>query len=456
VPTHIAANSIGGQFYSNLQSQKRQTPQSVMRVISWILAGYGFAILFVALMSFSDYSISKARLAEIVAKADQEGSLNWRHYPGEDYFTECSLITMELLQPASALKNAVDTNFAHDFRYHPCDVLKFEVLGGGPSDLNMAIASYQSYPFGTRHLAGLLFNFMDLKHLRWLYLALSYLSIMALAAAALVRQPRKPALVVSAITLSLLLASSLQSHGHNIGHAPSYIAGFSALAVFIGFPQTFRQPAYRWGFFGALGIVLAYFDMFCGATPIVLAFTIVFDRIFYSADKPFFSALRRAVGIATVMAAAFVLLTGVRLTILYLVYGLDGSAALSGLLLRASHEAGGHVITYGEIFSEMWTRRDTLAPGFIAAALFFASIAAWIAATWKQPSTDLAVFGLAALGCLSWIFLFPNHAYVHPGMDVRLFAAPIALGFGALVMVLPTISGPWRAPTNVVSTCKKL
>ncbi len=404
-----------------------------MRAISGILIGYALAIVAVGILSFSDSSLSKSRLIEIVAKASQDGSLNWTSYHGQDFFTECSLITMEMLRPESALKNAVDTYFANDFRYHPCDNLKYKVLGGGPSKLEMEITSYQSYPFGSRHLAGFLFNFLNFDHLRQLYMVLSYLSVIALGAAALIRQPRKPAIVTAIISVSLLLGSSLQSHGYNIGHAPSYIVGFFALALFIWLPQIFQQATYRWAFFAGLGIALAYFDMFCGATPIILAFTIVFDRLFYSPDKPFFSALGHAIGITATLAAAYAILTGGRLAILYFVYGMDGSPTFAGMMIRASNLAGSHVITYREIFLEIWDKRHMLAPGFTPTGLFFASVAAWIAAiAWSRRRTDLAIFGIAALGCLSWIVLFPNHAYVHPWMDVRLFAVPIALGFGAL------------------------
>lgn len=349
---------------------------------------------------------------------------------------------MEMIRPKSALKNAVDTFFANDFSYHPCDNLAKVVAGGPPNPEMEKIASYQSYPFGSRHLAGMLFNLLNFDRLRQLYMVLSYLSVIALGAAALFRQARRPAIVTATISVSLLLASSLQSYGYNIGHAPSYIIGFFALALFIGLPQIFQQTAYRWAFFAALGIVLAYFDLFCGATPILLAFTIVFDRLFYSAEKPLFSAIGHALGIAATLAAAYAILTTGRLTILHFLYGMNGDSTLTGLMIRAANLEGSRVITYREIFSGMWDNRHMLAPGYISTGLFFASAAAWIVAIgWSRRRTDLAILGLAAVGCLSWIVLFPNHAYVHPWMDVRLFAAPIALGFGAFVNQMTHAAG---------------
>lgn len=406
----------------------------MMGAISGILSGYLLALLAVSVVSIADTSLPEQRIQQIVASADMDGSFDWRAHPGQDYFTECAMVTMELLRPKSAQQNSVDSLFAHDDRNHPCENLKYLLVGGAPPGFAMGEpSSYVQYPFGVRHLAGFLFNFLNFQHLRALYWILSYLSLASIAVAAFLSQSRPHAIVAGVICLSMLTAGALHSYGYNIAHAPGFFLGFFALAVFVGLPRVFSLRRYQWAFFAALGVTVSYFDLFNGLIPTILGLTITFDRLFYSTDKTLFSGLLRAGGIAAVFVGGYVIITLPRLLVLVNVYGRDANRYISALMTRAGDVDNNHVINYGEIAGRLWESRYVLAPGGAAGYLIILGSCAWIAAVGRaQRISDTAILLLCALGCVSWLMIFPNHAYVHPWMDIRLLSVPIALGFGAL------------------------
>ena len=416
------------------------------------LIGIAMGCVAIALFAIlSSFALSDARVAEVARTAFAKDELAYATRIREDFFTECSLLTMQKLRRGGVFRSALDTRFVMPLDEHPCDTLRILALGTAEQRAALpASVSYFNYPFGSRHLEAFVLSVLDYGPATMLYRALSYGSVALLFAAMLWRSPAT-AILLAPIPLFLIGAFALHRFGGNLAHAPGYFVGFAALAIFVALPRLFDTAARRLGFAGALGVLAAYFDLLNGVIVTLLALTILLNHFFYIAterDRPGYllNAASQAVAIFVCFLAAYVIVTLGRLGLLSLI-GVDVTGFTANLAVRTAQDIG-VPLTFGQILETLFAIRSQLTPGGASAAnwVFLAGIAGWIFAglclagsafrrRLRSPAlVDVLVLAAVSLGVLAWYRCFTGHTFVHAAFMVRLLAIPLACGLAAALL----------------------
>jgi hypothetical protein len=317
------------------------------RSVTWVLSAFGVSVAAIFLLTaISHITLTSARFDAAVTTAFATHELDYDKTPS-DQFTECALLTMEYFRPKSVAENAVNTRFAHDYRFHSCEVLHHIVLGS-PQNVDLEginrpgyHSNYVSYPFGTRHLAGLALSLMELSTYRWLLGIIAAISILSLTFGAARSDLRKALIYVAPITATLIIGFSLHAMGTNFAHGPDCWAAFLMLSAFLAFSEFFRPFYRRIAFAVSLGVVVTFLDMFDGAAPLAVMLLVFLNQAFY---VPASASGRAVFGQAVLMTAAtlgaYVAYTGLRLFIVSSVFGIDWRSYVGGISSRASLVGG--------------------------------------------------------------------------------------------------------------------
>jgi hypothetical protein len=411
----------------------------------------GFVTLFNVL---SGFALPHDRLVEVVRRALDQNALPYAVRTNEDFFTECALLEMQALRPASVPFNAVATRFLGDGR-HPCQLLQPLVLGTPEEqDALPKPVFYLNYAFGSRYLEAFALSIMDYRSAEHFYRLLSYVSIVFLLIAMLWNAPRI-AVALSPIPVYLLLIGSFHLFGQNLGHAPVYFVGFLALSGLVSVKNLFRSLRVRFCFFGALGVITAYFDLLNGGIPTILGLSLVLNHFFFvdraqSPARYAASALAQGVAIVACFVFGFIALSALRLGILSLA-GLALGSYRSGLLFRLGISDGGANITIGEVARHLWSARYQLAVEGAkpAAWLLFLAMVSWTFAAISAPlalrrggeaagrlATDVLVLATVVAGILAWYVLLRAHTYQHVLFIVRTIALPAGCGVTAALLTI--------------------
>jgi uncharacterized coiled-coil protein SlyX len=424
-----------------------------------VLSAFGLSIAAIFLLTaISHISLTPARFDAAVKTAFAAHELDYERTPS-DQFTECALLTMEHLRPKSVAENAVNTRFAHDYHFHPCDVLRHIVLGV-PQHVELEgvnrpgyQANYVSYPFGARHLAGLALSVMELSTYRWLLGILAAVSILSLTIGAARSDPRKALLCVAPITVMLVAGFSLHAIGTNFAHGPDCWVAFFMLSAFLAFADFFRPLYRRVAFAVSLGVVVTFFDMFDGAAPVAVMLLVFLNQAFYVPEQ---ASWRVVIGQAALMTAAvlgaFIAYTVLRLFVIGGIFGIDWRPYVVGISARAGLDVGGTrgIISLPDVFQELWAKRRFLVWGSETAStiLLIVSGLSWVCAATLfavkrhyLSRWTIATFAVAvgcSVGTLGWFVLFPNHTYVHAHFMIRILVVPMALGFATSLFLTTT------------------
>jgi hypothetical protein len=437
-------------------------------------------VLFLAIVSGA--TLTRPRLISVAQEALASGELPFNAHRDEDYFTECSMLTMQYLRNDNLVLNAIETRFVMSAA-HPCEdlqaLLTFGRLPGTPGS---SPTSYVNYPFGSRYLEALILSALDFGSAKQLYALLSYGSVCVLFLGAWRNSPRQ-ALILLPVGVFLLFGFGFHRFGHSLSHAPGFFVGFSALGAFLAGRDRFRQPDNRVIFFGCLGTIVAFFDLMHGSIPVVLSLTIVLNHLFYvapaaqldaglSPGRYWFVAFREAVIVCVCFVVAYAALTVGRLLLLSLI--IDGGWAQYAVALgfRLGNEVPGRAISLQDVIEKLWQARFQLTPGGFtpSTSMLVMSLAAWIftigvfpLVLWRRSRTSLAVLAdvsvvvLAAVGVLAWFRLFRQHTFIHVLFAVRNAAVPASYGFLTAGLVVRSLSAaPWGALRWAVPACAAL
>lgn len=433
--------------------------------------GIAAALLLVALFGIlSGFFLSHERLVQVARTALERGELPHTTPTNEDFFTECATLEMQYLRPPSLIFNVVDTRLVMpENGIHPCQMLRTMVTGS-ESEKNAArinaARSYPNYPYGSRHLEAIVLSFLEFQTARTVYLWLSYLSVLSLTWAAW-RYSKHTASALLPLWLLLAFGFSLHFFGNNLAHAPGFIFGFLGLTIFLSAKQKLREFRARLFFFGALGVIVTYFDILTGAIPVVLSLSIVLNHFFRVEEELTFGkaywtrAILEGLAITACFIAGYVALTVVRLEILSIV-GINWHPYyFSDLMAKFGAERAGQIIGLRDNILRLWLHRWQLTPGGARPAtwLMMLSVASWMFALGALPALwfhdrkrapavtiNLLVLIAAGSGMLAWYICFPAHTYQHVMFIVRTITLPVAYGMVAGVLVMTALLSGGRRP----------
>ncbi|HEX8167318.1 MAG TPA: hypothetical protein VF601_16225 [Beijerinckiaceae bacterium] len=435
-------------------AMNRRAGMATGHVLPRALANLGSALIGAALalgalwcLALASHSALRTeRLDRLVQMAKAAGDLDYSRNQNEDYFTECSMVGMIRLREQEAMRDAFITRWLRPGAgEHPCDTLRraFNAENAPP---------YVNYAFASRFVGAITLSRFDIAGARKLYLALSYLSVVALLIGAVAGSFRL-ALTLAPGIVFLLWMFSFHRFGGNLAHAPGFIAGFLGLALFVAAPAWFQDRRRRVGYFAFLGTIVGAFDLIHGTIVTTLSLGLVLNRLFYGKGD---TNWRRALADVAVLSTSFVLgyavLTGARLLILDALYGIGWTSyavSLSNRMASGLESMSG--IGAREIAGALWQARHQLAPGgympatwavciAIAAALLVVGLALR-QRHHRLPalSIDLAVCGIAALGVGAWYMLFAAHTYIHALFAVRLATIPMVIALVAAALAIRAV-----------------
>lgn len=421
----------------------------------------GAILLIFVINTISSIVSSSDRIKENIKLSYRMGELEPYRFMNKDNFTECSIITMQIVRHDSYLPDIVDTRLSVSGDNHPCEDLAS--IAGEPGARSISLgepASYVNYWFGSRYLSGLFLNFTDVGALRTMYLIISYASVLLLIFSAWKRSKRIATVMVP-IGISLIFAFGLHNFGENIAHAPGYIAGFLLISYFI-YSRRFSNAETRVSFFSFLGGIICYFDMLHGSIPVMLSLTIISNHFLFVnsdisipgntprsrayASEAFYEALRVFFFIA--LAILFVYLF--KMVVLLMINKHNYFAqVLAQLRFRMGTSVGTSVpINTSDVFRGLWFVRDRLTHGRSLAEIFlFGSLVSWclsligMAAIMKKKRdanivvTDILVLFATAVGVLGWYIMFKNHSYIHKLFSIRISSVVASLGFSAIALL---------------------
>jgi hypothetical protein len=431
----------------------------------------GIVLTICALAVFSliaESMLSRDRLVHVTKKALANGELAFATRANEDFFTECSMLTMEYLRRDGAVRDSIDTQFALSDKYHPCEVLRI-LVNEEPRDATIiGPYSYLNYPYGSRHLEAMVLSVIDYAAAKTLYRILSYGSIIFLLLCAWRNCP-SVALLVAPVGAFLLFGFEFTTFGDNPGHAPGYFVGFFALGVFLAAREWFNKVSRRFVFFGVLGTLTAYFDILTGSIQVIVSLAIILNHFFYVArDRQsrgyWVRATRQAVGIVGCFLMAYVMLTVIRMVAANF-YQIGGFYDISHL---AGYMSGQGVpgMTLHDLVMALWVARFRLTGDALTATwLMCAAAAAWIfgfiaiaamlitrRTVARDLAADLFIILLAGAGIISWYLIFQGHTLQHVSFMVRLVALPAAYGFIAATLAAQSFWKEWDKRAILVTT----
>lgn len=394
----------------------------------------------VALTVVAHFALSDARLKTAIGNAITAHQLDYVGLVAiKEHFGECTMLMTEHLRPRNPIRNAIDTFFAHDIRYHPCDVLGAVLFGRPPTDVRLGpVYSYLQYPFGQRHLLGLLLSVMEIWEIRQIYAMLS-----ALTVALLMFAGRERPLIAVPIGVSLLIGCSYHLLADNIGIAPAYIVGIGGLGLIVALRERLATPERRIAAFAMLAALLTFVEGFTGAVPVTLALAMVMNHVYLVRATAWRGALIEAATVIGCFVGGFLATAAVRLALIAALFDVPWKKFFSVLFVRFSYEGAGAPFSFLDVLARMWQFRHQLVPGgdvpstaFLALGLASWLVVSVVALRRRRLGPDIGILALGAAGALSWFPLTPNHTLIHAFQMDRILAVPVALGVAAMLLVL--------------------
>jgi hypothetical protein len=433
----------------------------------------GIVLTICALAAFNlvaKSTLSHDRLVRVVKKAYTDGELALAARPNEDFFTECALLTMLYLRQ-DGFRDVVDTQFAFSESIDPCEVLRV-VVNQEPRDNSIkGPYSYLNYPWGSRHLEALVLSALEYSAAKTLYRILSYGAIVFLFLGAW-RNSWRTALLMAPVGGFLFFGFELTTFGANPGHAPGYFIGFFALGIFLAAREWFKKASRRFVFFGALGTLIADFDLMTGSLQAILSLAVVFNHFFYLSDDRdsrgyWARATKQAFGIVGCFALAYVTLTAVRMGVASL-YHTGGYYDVAHLFsyTKPGYGVPRTGVTLRDLVIELWLARFRLTGDALSATwLLYTAAAAWIfgfigiaGAFLKRRmmsrglATDFFIILLAGGGIIAWYLIFQGHTLTHVSFMVRLIALPAAYGFLVAILTAQSFWAKWNGKAILVTS----
>ena len=386
---------------------------------------------------------------------------------GWDLFSDCVVLHMLFRRSSSVLLDVVAPPLFLEVGQEPnwpqCRLLLRDVKGEitrtcryaeleEMPECQMAAFPYARYWHGNRSLAAVLLSVLDLRELRMLYKAASYLGLVVLGIVVLLQVPRLWAVLlpVPAVGMASL---GVAYYGQSLVHAVPYLVlifGLIGLTVFRVCLSVGERLLYV---SAALGCLCTYFEFWNGAIPVGAALLPFWVYFVYDGLEARAGSLGErkllALWCLLVFLAAVALTVAIKLALAGLLLGSEPIVRfMDRFLLRVDGEGYTVATTVGALVSY----RAILGNGspIVGAVVALSGVLAWcgglavvLAELRSRPLREVAlrhrnylVAGAAASVVIGWLMFFRNHTSVHAYFMVRTLFVPIALGYSGLALAV--------------------
>jgi hypothetical protein len=420
---------------------------SLVKSIKLYLIAFSISMLLILSINLIAHLTDTSKIRSIVLDADHAGQLEYLKDTSKDSFTECALLTMQIIRESNVWLDTFNTKLGGNSSEHSCIATKELVEKGAISD----ISSYINYWFGARYFAQILFSFMDFSQMQLFYYILSYAVFLSFGVCCYLRSRWLGVLFTPLVLLSFL-GFGLEKLGENIGHAPGFIFPMILLSLLVFYRERFESMEMRLIFFVFLGVVTTYFDLLTGAIPFTFILAITLNHFLYHStiafvnkSKSFYS---ESLMFSFILILTFVSTIGAKLLILNKIFDIPTLAFKAGLSSRIGNVFNGEVITYPGMLGKLWSVRNQFFGSFALADIFYyIAFSSWIFAlittiiffVKKKRSDaihDFLILLFGGLGVVIWYFIFLNHTYVHVLHMGRIAIIPLSFGMTALIVCI--------------------
>jgi hypothetical protein len=413
-------------------------------------------IVFLALSLLST-AVSRDDLTERIARGFESGSLPVEtdlRFETWMLGNECLILQMILNDEGDRLRQALGPKvYYRDDDSRQCYLVR-DLIRDGYAKEAPNFFRYTRYWHGHNATAAALLSTMDFTGLRFMLPLMAYGSIGALALAGLFAAGR---LRIVGLSLAISGASfwALQYFAHSLGHGPAdtiFVLGFALL--FLRFGSGHRVNGYA-GSCAAFGAVITYMEFFTGQLPTAAALLLPFGYFLGAQSDPKPTVRQkweRALSGLLAFTLAAALTVAIKQLLAYLYFGTDALTAFTDNLyiytqnldqigfVDQDNRLKSIIFATGGVVWK-WGKVLTYGSDAAAAALFFATSLAWLGGAfmaWRSKSmavrSELLVCAMGAGVIIAWITLFPYHTLGHGWFMIRMFLAPIALGWAVLII----------------------
>jgi hypothetical protein len=425
--------------------------------IRFLIRAFGIVVALNA--TFLAFALVAARfpppdIQSRVQKYFLNGDLTIVDWPGLDrhlgatQYNDCIVLQMVTNDASSVLDKAISPDvYVQDSKYHDLCATYRKIIFGTVTTSSFYQDKYSRYWHGYVPSISALLWIFDLEPIRRL---LTFSLFVAIAAFGLAAWSAQGLLRRSLVPVAMCAAAfwSVPFFGPCLSFAPADIALFVGLTALVLFRSTLRYSDAMIAACGAFGALVTYFDFLTGALPTAASLLVPIAYLI-GRDQPITNTGCKPAVLAAFALGAFV--CGAAMTVAIkqaIVFGVSGGEALHGFFVRLAlytgHAGGVEQTGVLQAVKSLLLKTSMLTYGSRvgAALLLITAVACWIGAAFlafqnsRSARESLMVQVAGAAVVPAWVALMPTHTDIHAYFMVRMLIAPIALGFGALVLQL--------------------
>ena len=417
--------------------------------------------------------LPRAPLAAKIDRAFASGELIENDWPwldghrGFNQYHDCSVLQMVSNRDSRVWAAALGPRMYNRNRGETdrCATLR-TLVTEGPGTTPYLTYRYTRYWHGYIPVTAALLSVLEVHQVRQLLRYTLYGALLALIAAAGVRDRRLLA-VAASVGITGIFFWSVRYFGTSLTHGSGDIALVVGLAVLLHWRHQFSRPETLIPFCAVYGALMIYLEFLTALLPtaagLLVPLVYVIGRLPGGPDAEPRRAGRLALAALLSFGAGAVLTVAVKQILAVLVVGPEAAAVFVQYLARYVNPSPEASLRH---FGETWTSPDDplflsslkalhalLTQGYVltygshnaALGLYATSALTWLAGGWlalrgrqRYAVHDLLGFGAGVAIIVAWALAFQTHTTIHKWWMVRMLIVPLAFGWGALAWQLFT------------------
>ncbi|MGZ3697156.1 MAG: hypothetical protein ACXVCH_03595 [Bdellovibrionota bacterium] len=363
----------------------------------------------------------------------REGALTDEHYPGLnvrvgfDQLSDCAILHMNLLRPASVVENALGADFLMGMEGAPCVQLR-ELAASGYAP-GRPYMHYSRYWHGPQVLSSFLLVPFSVSQVRRLIQAFGIALLLAIGYMMLRTSVPK---VLLALPLFGLFYSGWLYYGQSFTHAPAFLSAYLLLGIGWRWRRLESQNSWRL-FLIVSGCVQAFLDQMSGGVPLGMVMLCI----------AFFLRHRR-IGGRDFLEIGGLYCSSVLMSILFkqiLARQIVDPDAFGGFVTELAFRVNGGVYAHWSLFHRLQDNFGLAANGFgpfgvistrICVIVLLAELLILPLLAYRKR-LSAQTFQLASLSFFvllvewAWFATFRNHTAIHAFFMCRILFVPMSL-----------------------------
>jgi hypothetical protein len=413
-------------------------------------------LLFLALMvtaqGDSEVIVSRVRTAFATGELGIKDYLQFDARRGWFQYNDCNVLQMLTNQHASRLERALAPKvfYKNEEWEDQCAVLRALVVEGVDPN-TLFLLRYARYWHGYNVLVGFALHGMELRTLRRVFSSAVWVAIgiLGLAACRTGSRVRRTGFIIA---LAAATVWAVPYFAPGLTEGPGDALLLLGLAAIAAYPRMTIRLGTIVPYAAGFGAIVVFFEMLTGQLPTAIAWLAALTLAVGRDEERPGGVAAPTIALAAVTAfvlAAAVTVIAKQIMAVVLAEPRAGADFLAHLgLYMGMPESEPNRPGILRPFAQLVRRSHMLTFGNTSAGygLVAATALAWLAAAmrgWRdrhsEHGRDMLILISAAFVPVAWVFLLPNHTYLHATFMVRMLVVPISLA--PLALCWPPLQG---------------